>query len=426
MKFLHAADIHLDSPLRGLSLYADAPAERLRMATRRAFERLIDTALAEAVDFLILAGDLYDGDWRDFQTGLFFVKQMGRLRAQGIPVFLLYGNHDAESKMTRSLTLPDNVHVFGSDQAASFRLEGLGVVLHGCSFKDAATTDNLVPSYPAADPQCLNIGVLHTALEGHSAEHATYAPCSLSDLEHKGYQYWALGHVHTHQIWRRGDTTIAYPGNLQGRHIRERGAHGALLVTAEAERITGVQLLALDVLRWELLSVDIGSASNLKDCMRLVGQGLSQLLEQTPDERPLAVRVVFTGESAAHADLLRHEAQLREEVLGQALALNADRLWIEKIQLQSQAKALGEDRETQGALGTLADLLQQASTDADLQQALQHAWREVLSHVPSEVLQSSAELLALSQHMPQHTPERVDAAIPAVLARVAGAPRVGT
>jgi len=230
VKFIHAADLHLDSPLRGLSAYSDAPAEQLRTATRDAFVKLVDVALDEAVDFMVIAGDIYDGDWKDFNTGLFFIRQMGRLRQAGIPIYLLYGNHDAESDMTRGLTLPDNVHVFSSRKAETFAIESLKVAIHGRSFKQKATTENMVPNYPEPVPGWLNIGVLHTALEGNS-EHATYAPCTVSELEAKGYQYWALGHVHERSILpehrQPGQTVIAFPGNLQGRHIREQGARGA-------------------------------------------------------------------------------------------------------------------------------------------------------------------------------------------------------
>ena len=173
MKFIHTADLHLDSPLRGLFSYADAPAERLRSATRDAFHNLVTHAIDEQVDFMVIAGDVYDGDWKDFNTGLFFIRQMGRLRQAGVPVYLLYGNHDAESEMTRSLELPDNVHVFSSRKAETFRIEDLKVALHGRSFKVAATTENLLPSYPEPTAGWLNIGVLHTALEGNS-EHARY------------------------------------------------------------------------------------------------------------------------------------------------------------------------------------------------------------------------------------------------------------
>jgi len=197
MRFIHAADLHLDSPLRGLSSYADAPVERLRTATRDAFSKLVTHAIDEQVDFMVIAGDVYDGDWKDFNTGLYFVRQMGRLRQAGIPVYLLYGNHDAESEMTRSLELPDNVHVFTTREAQTHRIEHLKVALHGRSFRVAATTDNLLPDYPDPVQGFLNIGVLHTALEGN-AEHARYAPCSVAELQAKGYQYWALGHVHEH------------------------------------------------------------------------------------------------------------------------------------------------------------------------------------------------------------------------------------
>jgi DNA repair exonuclease SbcCD nuclease subunit len=123
MKFIHCADLHLDSPLRGLSAYADAPADRLRTATRYAFHNLVSRAIDEQVDFMVIAGDVYDGNWKDFNTGLFFIRQMGRLRRAAIPVYLLHGNHDAESEMTRSLQLPDNVHVFPHRKAETFRLD---------------------------------------------------------------------------------------------------------------------------------------------------------------------------------------------------------------------------------------------------------------------------------------------------------------
>ncbi len=199
MKFIHTADIHLDSPLAGLAAYPDAPAERLRTVTRDAFTRLVDVAIEEAVDFMIIAGDLYDGNWKDYNTGHFFCREMGRLNRAGIPVFLLFGNHDADSEMTKKLILPANVHVFDSRKASTFRIEELKVALHGRSFREAATLENLATGYPRPVEGWLNIGVLHTALEGYAA-HARYAPCTLAELVAKGYDYWALGHVHEHAI----------------------------------------------------------------------------------------------------------------------------------------------------------------------------------------------------------------------------------
>jgi exonuclease SbcD len=246
VKFIHAADIHLDSPLTGLSAYADAPVEMLRTATRDAFSKLVNEAIEQAVDFMVIAGDLYDGTWKDHNTGIYFCKEMGHLKKAGIPVYLLFGNHDAESEMTKKLQLPDNVFAFDTRKPNTFRLDDLKVALHGRSFKEKETLENLVTGYPAPVPGMFNIGVLHTALEGNAA-HATYAPCSLDELHAKGYDYWALGHVHDYQLWK-GGSTVVFPGNLQGRHIRETGPRGAVMVTADEQGIQDIQRLFVDVL----------------------------------------------------------------------------------------------------------------------------------------------------------------------------------
>ncbi len=185
-RFIHTGDIHLDSALKGLAGQQGAAAERICSATRVPFENLITQAIEEAVAFVVIAGDLYDGNWRDYQTGLFFVKQMGRLAQANILVFLLYGNHDAESQITRRLTLPANVKVFSARKAETFRLQHLDVALHGQSFRQRDITDNLVLAYPAPIEGCFNIGVLHTGLGGMGG-HLNYAPCAIEDLINKGY-----------------------------------------------------------------------------------------------------------------------------------------------------------------------------------------------------------------------------------------------
>ena len=419
MRFIHAADLHLDSPLRGLSAYPDAPAERLRTTTRDAFRNLVDHALAEAVDFMVIAGDVYDGDWKDFNTGLFFVRQMGRLRQAGIPVFLLHGNHDAESEMTRGLELPDNVHVFSARKAETFRLEALRVALHGRSFRVAATTENLLPGYPAPVPGWLNIGVLHTALEGH-AEHARYAPCSVAELRARGYQYWALGHVHEHWI-ERGTVTIAYPGNLQGRHIRETGARGALMVSAEGDEITAVDRIDVAVLRWHLLAVDIGAAGDRAAAIRAAGLGLAQALDVTPSHLPLAVRVMFTGRSPAYPALVSDEVRLRQEVIAQGLALAPERVWIEKVRVvgepASPVPSPWQD-ERQGALAELAGLARAAEADPGFLQALESDWRALLDRLPHEVLQVSPELQSLREDPASQTAQRLRDATTLLIARM--------
>ncbi len=424
MKFVHTADIHLDSPLRGLSAYPDAPADRVRTATRDAFYNLISRAIDEAVDFVVIAGDVYDGDWKDFNTGLFFVRQMGRLRQAGIPVYLLYGNHDAESEMTKGLDLPDNVHVFSSRKAETYRIDALKVALHGRSFKVAATTDSLLPSYPEPTPGWLNIGVLHTALEGNS-EHAKYAPCSIGELQAKGYQYWALGHVHEHWI-QRGDVTIAFPGNLQGRHIRECGPRGALLVTAEAGEITDLERFEVDVLRWHALDVDISQAETLKAAARQAGQDIERLLDSVAGDLPMAIRVTFTGQSIAHRELLGQESQLRQEVIAQAVALDPDRIWIEKVKIASQSPNGGSDRildeESADALMELESLAKTAISDSDFMNSLQQDIQILLEKLPHEVLQAMPDLKELRQDPASHLPGQLVQSVAVLMAKLQESP----
>ena len=228
MRFIHAADLHIDSPLRGLSRYPGPPLERLRGATRRALERLVDLALAEQVDFVLLAGDLYDRDWPDFHTGLFVRSQMVRLGQAGIRVFIVQGNHDAHGVITRQVSWPDNVKLFSSRSAETVHWAEIGVAIHGRSFPDRAVPEDLVPDYPPAVPGCFNIGLLHTSLTGMEG-HDTYAPTSVAVLQTKGYDYWALGHVHQRQVVSQ-QPRVVYPGNMQGRHARETGAKGCELV----------------------------------------------------------------------------------------------------------------------------------------------------------------------------------------------------
>lgn len=392
MRFIHAADIHLDSPLVGLAAYQDAPVETLRTATRDAFDNLVGEAIAEQVDFMVIAGDLYDGGWKDFNTGIFFVAQMGRLKAAGILVYLLLGNHDAESEMTKRLALPDNVHKFPVGKAATFRLPELRVALHGRSFKEAATTENLALTYPDPVPGWLNIGVLHTALEGNSA-HANYAPCSIAELAAKGYQYWALGHVHEHRVWQEGASTIAFPGNLQGRHIRETGPRGALMVGADGTEIVSVERLHVDVLRWHALAVDVAQALDLDEAVRAAGRRLEALVADTEGELPLIVRVSLTGATPAHGQLFGLEAQLRAEIVAQAASISAGRLWIEKVKVETTPHdPAAQVAQRSDAVADLQAHLAQADADPEFLKSLQDDLLQLIGKLPLEVVNAVPQL----------------------------------
>ncbi|KAA0911241.1 DNA repair exonuclease [Pusillimonas sp. ANT_WB101] len=413
MKFIHAADIHLDSPLHGLSAYPDAPAELLRNASRDALVKLVDHAIEEDVDFMVIAGDLYDGDWRDHNTGIFFSQQLGRLRRACVPVFLLYGNHDAESEMTKKLTLPDNVSVFGARKPEVFRLDDLKVALHGQSFRTKAVVDNLVLGYPEPVPGYYNIGVLHTALEG-SSTHANYAPCSRAELHARGYDYWALGHVHEFQQWDE-QSVIVFPGNLQGRHIRETGRRGAVLVTVDQGH-TQVERLFIDVLRWEALDLDVSGCTSMADIARQTGAALENLLS-IDEHVPRAVRVTLRGRSAMHGPLFGNAQTLHAEVRSQIAVLGNDKVWLEKVKVATEpledALALHSRFD---AIADLQAILADAADDPDFLAALQSELQPFFGRVVADV-NNDVPLLSLARA--GDFADLVNQVSPALLARLA-------
>ncbi len=388
MKLVHAADLHLDSPLRGLDRYEHAPVERVRGATRRAMDRLVGCCIAEGATALLLAGDLFDGDWKDYGTGLYFSAKMTELREAGIRVFLVRGNHDAASKISRNLRYPENVRELSFERPETVVVEELGLAVHGQSFESRDVLADLAARYPEPVAGALNVGLLHTALDGREG-HAPYAPTSVSVLESKGYDYWALGHVHTREVVSERPW-IVFPGNLQGRHARETGAKGATVVSVEGGRVTHVTHCALDVLRWEVLSVDASEASSGDDVMDSVREVLDRAVAAA-DGRLLAVRVQVHGASRAHgvlwADPLRWESQLR------ALATDAGDVWLERVRLETSpfvdlATLAGRD----DAVGHLARALRGVQDDPLGTPEVTRVLDELRRRLPAELLRGDDAL----------------------------------
>ena len=379
-RFIHTGDIHLDSPLKGLAGQQGAAAERIRTATRTAFENLISHAIEDAVDFVVIAGDLYDGDWRDYQTGLFFVQQMGRLSQAKIPLYLLYGNHDAENLITRKLTLPSNVSVFSARKAETFRLKHLDVALHGQSFRQRDITDNLVPAYPPPVAGCFNIGVLHTALGGMPG-HANYAPCAIEDLVNKGYGYWALAHVHQAAVLHERPHVV-FCGNLQGRHIRETGAKGASLVTVEDGQVTEIAPLHVDCVRWIHLPVVVEQCRAVVDVVDRIRQAIEEALERDAQGRLLACRIELTGRTGLHAELLASADHLLAEAKAAALGLGEEVAWIERLAVATASDTAGSRKD---ALGDLERIIKSAGSDAELQARLAADLGDLVRKLPHDI-----------------------------------------
>jgi DNA repair exonuclease SbcCD nuclease subunit len=332
--FIHAADLHLDSPLRGLERYEGAPAEDIRGATRRALENLVSLAIGEGAAFVLIAGDVFDGDWPDYNTGLYFNKQVAELGRHGVPVFLVRGNHDAQSRVSRELTLPDNVKRLSEQESekelVTELLEPIGVAIHGMSFQKPEVLEDLSQRYPAPVPGWLNIGLLHTSATGREG-HDPYAPCDPGRLASHGYDYWALGHVHKAEELRT-DPWIVFSGNTQGRHAQETGPKGCRLVRVVGGRIASAEFAPLDVARWEHLTVTTGPDAPAEDAVDAVGARIKEATAEIGD-RLLAARVTLrVGERARRAMLSRLDRWTAEIRSGVTRA-TAGQAWVEKVRL---------------------------------------------------------------------------------------------
>jgi predicted phosphodiesterase len=335
--------------MRGLVEYDGAPVSEIRGATRTALITLVREAVARRVHLVVIAGDLFDGDWRDYNTGLFVVGQLADLHDAGIPVVLVYGNHDAESQLTRRLRLPPNTKALAYAAPETYALPELGLAVHGQSYATRAITADLSLKYPTADRGLVNIGVLHTCFDG-SLGHDPYAPCSLADLRSKGYDYWALGHVHERTVVC-SEPMAAFPGNLQGRHARETGPKGATLVTF-ADHQPRIEPLTFDIVRWGRCVVDLSAVGTFDACLE---RCRDSLLKTCSTGSPLyAIRVQLSGATPING-LLRSEPQhLINQVRALSLAIGGADVWIEKVVVDTTSPAGHPTLEGGGAIGEIA------------------------------------------------------------------------
>jgi len=381
-RFLHAADIHLDSAMVGLDLPEDTPLDQVRGATRRAFDNLVDLAIREQVAFVLLSGDLYDGDWKDFNTGIFFNRRVAQLKDARIAIYIVTGNHDAASQITKSLKPLENVHFFSHRKPETILLKELDVALHGQSFASRAVTDDLSANYPKAKSGMFNIGLLHTALSGREG-HEPYAPCTVDGLKSKGYQYWALGHVHQREIVSE-DPWIVFPGNIQGRHVRETGSKGCTLVTVDGDEVK-VESADLDILRWNLCQVDVGGCNSTDEVCERVQAVFEKVLLEAED-RPLLARLELLGATAAHQQLKSQTAYWAEKFRGLASGIGGSGIWLEKVKLKTTDETHLETL-TQGddALAGLLKNLMDLEIDAGKISELDLEFSSFLSRLPAEI-----------------------------------------
>ncbi|MCQ6562888.1 metallophosphoesterase family protein [Paenibacillus mendelii] len=306
-RFIHAADLHVDSPFRGL---ADAPEhvrEALAESTFAAVRHLVDAALRNEVDFVVISGDLYDAADRSLRAQLALRREWERLCAQGVQLFVIHGNHDHLSGARASLDWPAAVTVFGADKVETkpaFNKKGeLIAHIHGISYGARAVTENLAARYKAVHDGPYQIALLHGNVDG-DASHDPYAPCALTELAASEFDYWALGHIHTRAVLHTYPHVV-YPGNTQGRHTREQGAKGCYLVQVSASKETELTFLELDAVRFETTLTDIASLTSEQSLIAAMEESIAALAAVSGG-RPLMLKLVLSGRGPLHRKLGDH------------------------------------------------------------------------------------------------------------------------
>lgn len=382
-RFLHAADLHLDSRFAGLAHIPPAVRSYLRESTFAALGRLIHVAIKKNVDFVVISGDVYDISDASLQGQLRFQEALQELGKHGISVFLIHGNHDPLDGLRLTTDIPSHVTVFGGEKpeyaTAYRRSDGKEIaIISGISYPTAKVMENTAITFRRKPGNSLfHIALLHGNVDGDQ-QHETYSPCSRKDLIERGFDYWALGHIHKRNIVHERPA-IVYPGNIQGRSVKETGPKGCYVVDVDESGGVSLQFEELDLVRWQVSEIPINDISNEAEWIQSVEQKVEEIRDEHTDMMSV-VRFRLTGRGDLHrllaekgaADDLLSELQRRETIRAErneykglvwtegfavetGLAIDHERLMNEDSFLGEMLRIAGNGEQSSKALDELID-----------------------------------------------------------------------
>ena len=333
-RFVHAADLHIDSPFAGIGEEDNRIGSRLREATYDAFQNLVNLCVEKNADFLVIAGDVYDGADRSVRAQLRFRDGLYTLAKAGIQSFVVHGNHDPLDGWQSSIAWPEGVHIFdATPKWKNFEKNGEVIAaIQGVSYPTREITDNLALQFSTPQSEKIfTIGLLHANV-GANTFHPNYAPCSVEDLSVSGIDYWALGHVHTREILKNSNPVIAYPGNTQGRHPNENGPRGAFVVDVDSSGACKIEFTALDVVRWERINIDISNLNTI-DSLDTKIRNATDMVNNTAENRDVICRINLIGRGSLHEQLGAEGAveDLLYTVRNMWSDGNSPWVWVERI-----------------------------------------------------------------------------------------------
>ena len=337
VRFVHAADLHLDAPFAGVSADDARVGGALADATYAAFERVIDVCIERGAQFLVIAGDAYNSADASLKAQLRFRAGMERLSAAGIEAFIVHGNHDPASGYSAKLEMSESVHVFPADCVGRFEVlrdDEVIAAVYGRSFAKSVELDNFAIGYVRDVSDPVAVGVLHANVGGNP-DYDPYAPASLENLRAARMDYWALGHIHKQEFLSR-DPWIVYAGSPQGLNPKETGPHGCLVVEVTAGGAVSVEHVETAPVVWAQLDCDVSAVQSIDQLATVLGEACDALREQAG--RPVVTRITLSGRTEVHADLARSGAlgALVEEVRREQAA-REPWLWLDRVSDHSSA-----------------------------------------------------------------------------------------
>ena len=343
-RFVHTADLHLDSPLKSLAMRDPELAETVGTASREALAGIVRLCLDEGVDALMIAGDLFDGERNSVKTANFLAGELRKLGEAGIETFIVRGNHDATTAFGRGVDLPEGVHVFDGRGRAATSARNDRVHVHGVSFRDQRAPESLLPRYTRPAGEGIHIGLMHTSLGGAEG-HDSYAPCALADLVSHGFTYWGLGHVHGRTVHHQGgDSAVVMPGMPQGRDMGEAGAKSVTLVTIGDDGTVLLEEESTGLVEFARVEVALDAATGWDEAL---ARAERTLIEAPTARERLVARLTITGESRDAWKLLRDADLFRDELtemLRRDDPAGRSGIHVEKVEMRVASPSLAPER----------------------------------------------------------------------------------
>ncbi|SHJ79082.1 DNA repair exonuclease SbcCD nuclease subunit [Anaerobranca californiensis DSM 14826] len=363
VKFIHCADIHLDRPFSGLGFIDEVVQQKVLEGNKKAFENIINLAIKEKVDFLLISGDLFDSKNVSLESQILCQRYFKLLEGENIKVYIARGNHDPQGTNLR-ISLPENVHFFSADKVETifFQKDGETVFIHGISFPKEKVEENLALKFPFAK-EGINIGVLHCEVGTGEG----YSPCNLGDLKEKNYHYFALGHIHKGEILSE-EPYIVYSGTHQGKNIKETGEKGCFLVSIEKGQVQ-IEFYKTGIIQWFCEEIEGSNLKNIDDLKDILEQKIQGIMENIRDQGAI-IRFILKGNSQL-ANISNEDLQDLVLSFNGEFPYNFPFIWVESIENNLKGEIdLEKLKEGDFFLATLLGIFEEIKTSPSLQEKL--------------------------------------------------------